>query len=294
MELIEPESIARLYLEDIKQSVKYVAPGLQVTGLIASSDKPSLAYARATSKLFSEVGISYDLQSVQRLDLEHAIRTANDNPGVHGLFVYFPVFNNQHDNFLRNLVHFTKDIEAGSQYWTSKLYSNDRLAISGDINKKALLPCTPLAIVKILTELDQYGEGEKPVTGKVITIFNRSEVIGRPLAMMMSNDGATVYSFDEYGPLRFEAARAHESSITRTEALAQSDIVITGVPDKCFEPVKVSEINQRAVCINFSSINNFETDVSKHARMFVPRVGPMTVVMCMRNTLRLYENFHHA
>ena len=125
-----------------------------------------------------------------------------------------------------------------------------------------------------------------------MTIFNRSEVNGRPLAVMMSNDGALVYSFDINGPLLFRDAKPHEIDINRKEALAASDIVITGVPDKSFEKIRCDEIKAGTVCINFSSYPNFEDDIITHTDIYIPRVGPMTVAMCMRNTLRLFHNFH--
>jgi 5,10-methylene-tetrahydrofolate dehydrogenase/methenyl tetrahydrofolate cyclohydrolase len=131
------------------------------------------------------------------------------------------------------------------------------------------------------------------LAGKAITIFNRSEVIGRPLAVMMSNDGAMVLSFDEHGPLEFKAGAPNETSMNRRSALAQSDIIITGVPGSSFALVKREEVHSNSVCVNFSSEKNFNEDVESHVRTFIPRVGPMTVAMCMRNTIRLFENFHH-
>lgn len=291
MQSIDPAEIADVYLQELKHSVAALSEEPHVVGFIASEDRPSIAYANATKKVFSEAGFQYELRQVQRLQLEAEIIAANEDPAVHGIFVYFPVFANQEDDYLRNLVHYTKDIEAGSLYWTRKLSANDRLATEDDSRKKALIPCTPLAIVKILDDINEYGSTDRPVSGKTITIFNRSEVIGRPLAVMMSNDGATVYSFDENGPLEFKAGHPAETPITRTQALAESDIVITGVPHPEF-CVTADELKSDAVCVNFSSEKNFAADVEEKARVFVPRVGPMTVAMCMRNTIRLFENFH--
>ena len=110
---------------------------------------------------------------------------------------------------------------------------------------------------------------------------------------MMSNDGAMVLSFDEHGPLEFKAGVPKETSLDRSSALAQSDIIITGVPGSDFELVKPEEVPDDAICINFSSEQNFTKDVKSHVRAFIPRVGPMTVAMCMRNTIRLFEHFHH-
>ena len=293
MQIVDPAEIAKKYLQRLKESVTRLERNMQVVGFIASDDPPSVSYANATRRVFTDAGFNYDLRHVKRLELEAEIIKANADEDVHGIFIYFPVFSNQEDDYLRNLVHYTKDIEAGSLYWTRKLDTNDRSATDQDTNKKALIPCTPLAIVKVLDDIGEYGDGDLPLKGKKITIFNRSQVIGRPLAIMMSNDGAMVLSFDEHGPLEFKAGTPKETSLDRSSALAQSDIIITGVPGSDFELVKPEEVPDDAVCINFSSEQNFTEDVKSHVRAFIPRVGPMTVAMCMRNTIRLFEHFHH-
>jgi|TARA_B110000483_G_scaffold31173_1_gene37832 methylenetetrahydrofolate dehydrogenase (NAD+) len=293
MQIVDPAEIAKKHLLQLKESVARLSKNMHVVGFIASDDQPSLSYANATRKVFTDAGFNYDLRRVKRLKLEIEIIKANEDKEVHGIFIYFPVFSNQEDDYLRNLVHYTKDIEAGSLYWTRKLNTNDRSATDEDTNKKALIPCTPLAIVKVLDDIGEYGNGDLPLAGKAITIFNRSEVIGRPLAVMMSNDGAMVLSFDEHGPLEFKAGAPNETSMDRRSALAQSDIIITGVPDSSFALVKREEVPSNSVCVNFSSEKNFNEDVESHVRTFIPRVGPMTVAMCMRNTIRLFENFHH-
>jgi methylenetetrahydrofolate dehydrogenase (NAD+) len=293
MQIVDPAEIAKKYLLQLKESVARLGKNMHVVGFIASDDQPSLSYANATRKVFTDAGFNYDLRRVKRLELEIEIIKANEDKRVHGIFIYLPVFSNQEDDYLRNLVHYTKDIEAGSLYWTRKLNTNDRSATDEDTNKKALIPCTPLAIVKVLDDIGEYGNGDLPLAGKAITIFNRSEVIGRPLAVMMSNDGAMVLSFDEHGPLEFKAGAPNETSMDRRSALAQSDIIITGVPGSSFALVKREEVHSNSVCVNFSSEKNFNEDVESHVRTFIPRVGPMTVAMCMRNTIRLFENFHH-
>ena len=292
---LDPAQIAKKYVAEVKVQVERISTRIKVVGLIASHDKPSLAYARATQQKFDAIGIDYDLRNIERLDLENEILALNASPEVHGIFIYFPVFHNEQDSYLRNLVDYRKDIEAGSQYWTHKLYNNDRLAVPGDPLKKALLPCTPLAIIKMLTATALCANhDEHPLKGKTVTIFNRSEVIGRPLAVMLSNDGAKVYSFDINGPLLFTNAKPAEVDISRSAALAISDIVITGVPSEHFEKIRCDEILPDTVCLNFSSVPNFADDIARHTNIFIPKVGPMTVAMCMRNTVRLYKNFHGA
>ena len=290
---MNPAAVANRFSEAARVDINHlgVSGKIRVRGMIANHDRPSLEYAEATQRKFAQIGIHYELLQVERLALETAIIEANDDPEIHGIFIYFPVFHSEQDSYLRNLVDYRKDIEAGSIYWTRKLYNNDRL-VDGDPSRKALLPCTPLAIVKLLVEIGVYAKDNQPLTGRTVTIFNRSEVIGRPLAIMLSNDGAKVYSFDVNGPMLFVDARPKEINISRTQALEGSDIVVTGVPSADFNKITAGEIRPDCVCLNFSSYSNFDEDITDRNRIYIPRVGPMTVAMCIRNTLRLYRNFH--
>jgi methylenetetrahydrofolate dehydrogenase (NADP+)/methenyltetrahydrofolate cyclohydrolase len=242
------------------------------------------------------VGVAFDLVRVHRLEAEAAIQQANADEAVHGIFVYYPIFGTGQDTYLRDLVDPAKDVEGLHGFWARCLYENRRF-LDADRTRKAILPCTPLAILKLLDAAGASRPGTpRPLAGKRACIFNRSEVIGRPLAAMMSNDGAEVISFDVDGPQRFSPAPAegahevHEIAITRAEALARADIVVTGVPVASFPLVRADELAPGAICINFSTLKNFADDVREKAAVFVPRVGPMTVTMALRNTLRLHAN----
>ena len=68
--------------------------------------------------------------------------------------------------------------------------------------------------------------------------------------------------------------------------------VITGVPSREFKLVRADELKTGVTCISFSTIKNFADDVDDKAAQLLPRVGPITVAMLLRNTLRLYRNFH--
>ena len=245
----DPFVLAQQFVSEVTGNLQALPAAPRVAGIIAGDDKPSLAYARSTMAKFQEVGMTYDLIKVNRLDVEAAIEAANNDPNVHAIFIYFPIFANQQDDYLRNRVDYRKDIEAGSQFWTQKLYHNDRFSGPGAPTGKAVLPCTPLAIVKLLAELmlqspstSEQPQPQQSMKGMTVTIFNRSEVIGRPLAVMLSNDGARVLSFDEHGPMEFIDAEPRELAIDRQQALARSDIVITGVPSKSFRKISAQEL----------------------------------------------------
>ncbi|HZV02469.1 MAG TPA: bifunctional methylenetetrahydrofolate dehydrogenase/methenyltetrahydrofolate cyclohydrolase, partial [Planctomycetota bacterium] len=236
----------------------------------------------------------FDLIHVPRLEIEEAVARANEDPAAHGIIIYYPVFGGERDRTLQDEVAVEKDVEGLNARWAYMLYHDVR-SVNGA--RKPILPCTPLAIVKALEHLDVYVHDAPTGTqarGKTATIFNRSEVVGRPLAAMLAHDGARVFSFDIDGVLVYDGAKTEESKISRKDALAQSDIVITGVPSRDFELVKKDEIREGAVCINFSTYKNIDDAVLERARAFLPRVGPITVAMLLRNTLRLFENYHNS
>ncbi len=286
---IDPSLVAQGFREKLKSSVAEIGTQLNLVGLVGTDYKPSLTYAKYTEIGCNSVGINFDLRQVDKFDLETEIGRINDDPSIHGVMIYYPIFNVERDNYLKDQVDYRKDIEGLNTHWIRKLYRNDRIDDKGN---KAILPCTPLSIIKLLESAGAMHKEGAPLKGKKVTIFNRSEVVGRPLATMMAHDGALVYSFDLDGPMQIEKEKSCSTDITRTEALQSSDIVITGVPSKEFDLIRPDEIGDDAICVNFSTVKNFEKATIEKAKVFIPRVGPMTVTMALRNTLRLYKNYH--
>jgi len=290
--LTTPDIVAARYRAEIRQEIRALGTQLKVVGFLSGDYSPSVTYSNYTQNACEELGIGYEVRQVHRLDLEQAILAANEDPSVHGIMVYYPIFGNEQDRYLKDVIDPRKDIEGLHSFWIRKLYQNERLVDGTRAAGKSVVPCTALAILKILEANGGYGaSGTRPAEHKTVTIFNRSEVVGRPLAVMMSNDGARVYSFDEFGPLLYENGKAVETAISRTEALRQSDMVITGVPSRSFPKIEAEELSPDTICLNFATIKNFTPDAETKAGLFIPRVGPVTVAMCMRNTLRLYRTY---
>jgi methylenetetrahydrofolate dehydrogenase (NADP+)/methenyltetrahydrofolate cyclohydrolase len=286
--LIDPSAVAKDFRQSVRAKVAALPAPLKLVGFLSTDYPPSLTYANYTKIGCDDAGIQFEIRHENKHHIEAAIEAANADPAVHGIIVYYPIFAVERDRYIKDVVDHRKDIEGLNSFWVRKLYHDERYVDPGH-KRKAILPCTPLAIVKLL---EATGYGGKQLSGKVVTVFNRSEVVGRPLASMLANDGATVHSFDVDGSQLFKKGLIEESKISRKDALAQSDVVITGVPSREFPLVTAAEIRAGAVCVNFSTLKNFADDVQSKAAAFIPRVGPMTVAMALRNTLRLYENYH--
>jgi methylenetetrahydrofolate dehydrogenase (NADP+) / methenyltetrahydrofolate cyclohydrolase len=294
MNVLEPNNTAASFRDIVKREISKEGFKINIVGILASDDPASITYSNYARSGCEDVGISFNLITASPDSIKQILYEANSDNNIHGIFVYYPIWNDERDTVIRNMVSPHKDVEGLTSYWIKKLYANERFD-GTEKQYKAILPCTPLAIIKLLEETEAYIPFGLPFSGQTITIFNRSEVVGRPLAYMLSNDGARVYSFDINGGIVVDLCghQQEEISITRAKALKESDIVITGVPFKHFDKIKAEELNPGVIGLNFSSVANFETEAKEMTSLYIPRVGTMTVAMCMRNALQLYCNYHH-
>jgi len=214
---------------------------------------------------------------------------------VDGIIVYYPIFGNRQDQYLQQIVSIDKDVEGLSHRYIFNMYQNIRFLDPAN-TKKSILPCTPLAVIKILEYLRIYNTilpyGNR-LHGRTITVINRSEVVGRPLAALLANDGAHVYSVDISDVQEFTRGvglrkRRHEvvekPGWTLNDCLPLSDVVISGVPgDKYKVPLEL--MRDGAACINFSSERNFTPEVKEKASIYVPAIGKVTIAVLLRNLL---------
>lgn len=138
--------------------------------------------------------------------------------------------------------------------------------------------------------------------------MNRSEVVGRPLAALLANDGACVYSVDITGVQKFTRGeglqkRTHEvvdlEGKTLKDVVPLCDVVITGVPSDKYK-FDTSLLREGAVCVNFSSEKvcfsfialSFDEDVvvADYSDIELPPRGPRQgLALCS-----LYWKGHHC
>ncbi|KAK4560643.1 Methylenetetrahydrofolate dehydrogenase [NAD(+)] [Recurvomyces mirabilis] len=294
-------AIAKALLVEVTADLQKLHRIPRLHGYLANKDPAARMYADWTAKTTRGHGFEFTLHEVDREDLEDQVRDANTDDDVDGIIVYYPVFDTRRDQTIQWTVSMFKDVEGLSPQLISNMYQNIRYLDSPNNTQKSILPCTPLAIIKILEYLHMYNpilDYGRRLHGRRITVINRSEVVGRPLAALLANDGAEVYSVDVTGVQVFSRGsgltkQKHEVREIEGWGLEQclsiSDVVISGVPgDKYKIPTHL--IREGAVCINFSSEKNFTPDVKERASIYVPAIGKVTIVILLRNLLRLASN----
>ena len=268
-----------------------------------SQDFAARKYAQWTGKACAADGIDFELREVPRHELEQALEAANADPLVSGIMVYYPVFGNEPsfyggsmDDYLRDTIAVEKDVEGLCYTYRNKLYRNQRYLDQARQRNKCILPCTPLSCVKILEHLGAY-DASLPVgnrlDGRVITVINRSEIVGRPLAAMLANDGATVYSVDIDSIYLMKRGQLLETEETPESCVRMSQVVITGVPTKDYR-LPTEWIQPDTTVINVASYKNVDEAslLAVPGVRYVPLVGKVTVAMLLRNILRLHEDYH--
>ncbi len=270
------ESVLRRVGERISRYVEQGRrpPGLAV--LLVGDDPASRIYVGKKKEACERVGIRSFCKElpadVSFESLRGIIQELNEREDVDGILLQLPLPEALRDRTLELLYTISpdKDVDGFHPY-------NVGLLAIGD--ERAIKPCTPKGVMYML---DHYGI---EVEGRDVAMVGASNIVGKPMALMLVNRMATV-------------SVCHIKTRCVEEFTKRADIVIsaTGVPHL----IKRGMVRQGAVVIDvgISRLNgrivgdvDFEAMLG-HASAVTPvpgGVGPMTVAMLMENTLECYE-----
>jgi methylenetetrahydrofolate dehydrogenase (NAD+) len=263
--------------------------------------------------------------------IQDQIRRANRRDDVHGILIFYPVYPQgprgpykcrltgvyykSHDDHFRDLVDPTKDVEGlGGTRWLSSLRDRRRDPTLQQPTTRTVHPCTALSVLHIIEKCHMLNSTNGaaslssssafPWTDQTISIVNRSEILGRPLAAMLAQKGATVYSIDAQSILRFlPNGRTHRVGSTVTPSMTTTDhpttplqsclqrstVVVAGVPDPNFR-LPVPSLADGATLVNVSEFPNVceSTLLSDRPDVrYIPHVGKVTVAMLETNLMNL-------
>lgn len=215
------------------------------------------------------------------------------------------------DDMFRNIIHPQRDVEGlGPLYHNRRLFCNPKVYIDNEYDEQLhhfLFPCTALAIIRIIKKaLSRKQTGlydiTKPVgrrfEGTTVTIINRSDILGRPLASMLANDGAKVWSVDYdsiilYKPTTGRMNRCPGAKMTLDKCINESCIIVTAVPSENFK-INANWIKPNSIVINVASEPNVDEDNLRGIEgvVYFPKVGAVTVAMLEQNLMMLHKRFY--
>ena len=245
-----------------------IKPGLAV--IIVGEDPASQVYVRNKGKACEEVGFYSEIHRLpaetteeELLSLVHSL---NENDKIHGILVQSPLPKHLDEALIVNNIRYEKDVDAFHPVNVGKI-------MIGDYN---FLPCTPAGVMELLKAYDI------DVCGKEVAVVGRSNIVGKPQAMLMLHANATV-------------TICHSRTKNLSEVLRRADVVVMAIGKAKF--LKADMIKEGAVVIDVG-MNRDENgklcgdvdfeECEKKASYITPvpgGVGPMTITMLMKNTL---------
>ncbi|HOQ00682.1 MAG TPA: bifunctional methylenetetrahydrofolate dehydrogenase/methenyltetrahydrofolate cyclohydrolase FolD [Acetivibrio clariflavus] len=254
-------------VEEIKK--KGIYPGLAV--VIVGNDPASRVYVNSKKKACEEIGIEsfeYALdESVSEEELIKLIKKLNNDDRVNGILVQLPLPKHINEEKIILAIDSSKDVDGFHPENVGRLMTGN----------PQFLPCTPAGVMELIKE------SGIEIAGKECVIVGRSNIVGKPQSMLLLAEHGTV-------------TICHSRTKNLEEVVKRADILVVAVGKP--EMIKGSSIKPGAVVIDVG-INRLEDkkivgDVeyescSKVASAITPvpgGVGPMTIAMLMKNTVR--------
>jgi methylenetetrahydrofolate dehydrogenase (NADP+)/methenyltetrahydrofolate cyclohydrolase len=255
-------------------SERGATPGLAV--VLVGDDPASKVYVRNKQKACAEVGIR-SLEHILPVDTKEEellsiIEGLNDDPSVHGILVQLPLPAGLNADRVIEAIRPDKDVDGFHPYNVGRLA----------IGRPAFEPCTPLGVMQML------DASKVALEGKDAVIVGRSNIVGKPMALMLLSRSATV-------------TICHSKTRNLVERVRSADIVVAAIGRP--RMVKGDWIKEGAVVIdvgiNRGADGKLVGDVDfdeaeKRASLITPvpgGVGPMTIAMLLRNTVTSARRF---
>jgi methylenetetrahydrofolate dehydrogenase (NADP+)/methenyltetrahydrofolate cyclohydrolase len=248
----------------------------RLVNVLIGDDHGACAYARSQKTAAEYIGLRYTLETlpahISQADLAGRIRSLNAEDDVNGIMIHKPLPEHIDYGVVANLVDTVKDLEGINVANIGKM-------ILGDTR---IIPCTPAAVLEHIrsTGID--------LRGKEAVIVGHSHIVGKPLSLLLLEAYATVtvchIATSEAGQLQRHVGRA--------------DILVVAVGKPAL--IKGRWIKKGAVVIDVGInrqgdkvVGDVEFEASRQRAAFITPVpggvGPVTVVMLMRNGIEAYK-----
>lgn len=285
MEIINGKNISQKIRAKLKEKIELLGkqtgkqPGLAT--ILVGEDPASKVYVGSKIKACKQVGIkSYHnhisaTSSVE--DIIALIEKLNKDENVDGILLQLPLPDGLDADKCIRAIDYTKDVDGLHPYNAGML----TLVKSWDeiIKQKLLVSCTPMGVIYLLKHSNIN------ISGKNVVVVGRSNLVGKPVSMLMLSNNATV-------------TMAHSKTQNLKEITQKADIVIAAIGKAKFinkdfikDGATVIDVGINRVAeklygdIDFDSVKDMDISITP-----VPGgVGPMTITMLLHNTILAFE-----
>lgn len=275
--IIDGKAISMAIKDELKEKVaEYKKQGVEITLAVVKvgNDPASAVYVRNKEKACEYVGITSRTlalpEETTEEELLKVVKELNEDKAVNGILVQLPLPKHIDERKVLLAIDSNKDVDGFHPVNVGKMV----------IGEETFLPCTPAGIIEMLKRTDIE------ISGKECVVIGRSNIVGKPMSMLMLKENATV-------------TIAHSRTKDLKEVTKRADILIAAIGKAKF--VTADYVKEGAVIIdvgmdrdeNGKLCGDVDFDsVSQVASAITPvpgGVGPMTVTMLLVNCLRSVE-----
>ena len=270
--LLEGKPLAEKIKEEIKIQIQSLKNKPVLASIMVGENAGAASYVKSQQKVAENLGIEYQLHKLAQDTSENAllefIKKLNSDKSVNGIIIQMPLPQGTDYKKISSFISPEKDVEGMHPVNIGKIV----------FGKSKILPCTPAAVMELLnsTGVDLYG--------KEVVVVGHSEIVGKPLALLLLDKFATVtvchIGTSQAGNLEEHVKKAEVLIVAVGKAgLIKGDLVKGGA---IVIDVGINRVGDKIV-----GDVEFET-AEKHASYITPvpgGVGPLTVTMLMRNLI---------
>lgn len=281
-EILDGKKTSKEIQAEIKQRVGTFVENNEppvLAAVLVGEDPASQVYVRNKERACKRVGIGSQLHTMPAEstteDLLSKVRQLNEDPAVSGILVQLPLPAGIDAQLVLDSIHPNKDVDAFHPH-------NVGLISQG---RPQFLPCTPHGILQLLTRYDIE------LTGKNVVIVGRSDIVGKPMGMMMVGKDIGL------GPTMGSATvtTCHSRTADLASFTRSADVLVAAIGKPNF--ITGDMVKPGAIVIDVGInrtddglVGDVEFDsaaeVASHITPVPGGVGPLTVTMLLDNTLK--------
>ena len=272
--IIDGKAVAEKIINELKQKVSSLETKPHLAVIQVGDNPASTIYVNLKKKRAEEIGIKSSVinlsEAVSEKELINKIKELNNDKNVTSILVQLPLPKHINANNIIKTILPEKDVDGFTTQNAGSL-------LNGMI--PSAYPCTPKGVMRLLDEYNIQIEGKHAV------IVGRSNIVGKPLAIMLLNRNATV-------------TICHSKTNNLKEITKQADILVSAVGKKVIfnDMVKPNAVvidvgifkdnyNKTTGDVDFENVKEIASYITP-----VPKgVGPMTIASLMENTVDLYN-----
>jgi len=292
-ELIDGKAIAQSIRDEVARDTRVlvergVTPGLTV--VLVGEDPASQIYVRSKERACIEAGMNGRTirlpADTPQAELEALVEQLNADPTVHGILVQSPLPKHMDEEAVVYRIDPAKDVDGFHPVNVGKL-----LIGAGD----GFAPCTPAGVQELLVR------SGVDTTGAECVIVGRSNIVGKPMAaiMMQQGEGANATVTVCHSRTRDLAAHLRRADIV-VAAIGRAEMITGDMlkPGAVVIDVGINRVDDASDKRGYRVVGDVHFDsASEVASRITPvpgGVGPMTIALLLRNTVRAAERSHPA